>query len=76
MFITNLKKLQFSVNSLSANPQKWSHTQTIRRLLPTNCVSVFDQFVGLGLEGLNVVQYIEALLMHCSKFISAHLNCV
>ena len=25
-------------------------TQTIRRLLPTNCLSVFDQFVGLTLK--------------------------
>ena len=24
------------------------HTQTIRRLLPTNCLSVFDDFVGFG----------------------------
>ena len=28
------------------------HAQTIRRLLPTNCLSVFDHFVGLGLKGL------------------------
>ena len=28
------------------------HTQTIRRLLPTNCLSVFDHFVGLALKGL------------------------
>ena len=28
------------------------HTQTIRRLLPTNCLSVFDHFVGLLLKGL------------------------
>ena len=28
--------------------------QTIRRKLPTNCLSVFDHFVGLALEGLNV----------------------
>ena len=28
------------------------HTQTIRRLLPTNCLSVFDHFVGSGLKGL------------------------
>ena len=27
-------------------------TQTIRRLLPTNCLSVFDHFVGFALEGL------------------------
>ena len=28
------------------------HTQTIRRLLPTNCLSVFDNFVRLALKGL------------------------
>ena len=30
------------------------HTQTIRCKLPTNCLSVFDHFVGLALKGLNV----------------------
>ena len=29
------------------------HNQTIHRLLPTNCLSVFDHFVGLALKGLN-----------------------
>ena len=29
------------------------HTQTIRRLLPKNCLSVFDYFMGLALKGLN-----------------------
>ena len=29
------------------------HTQTIRRFLPTNCLSVFDHYVGLALKGLN-----------------------
>ena len=28
-------------------------TQTIRRLLPTNCLSVFDHFVGLALKRSN-----------------------
>ena len=28
------------------------HTQIIRRLLPTNCLSVFDRFVGLALKEL------------------------
>ena len=28
------------------------HTQTIRPLLPTNCLSVFDHFVGLTLKEL------------------------
>ena len=31
------------------------HTQTIRRLLPTNCSSVFDHFVGVALKGLKKV---------------------
>ena len=30
------------------------HTQTICRKLPTNCLSVFDHFVGLALKGLKV----------------------
>ena len=29
------------------------HTQAIRRLLLTNCLSVFHDFVGLVLKGLN-----------------------
>ena len=28
------------------------HTQTILRQQPTNCLSVFDHFVGLALKGL------------------------
>ena len=32
------------------------HTQTIRRLLPMNCLSVFDYFVGLALKGLKTLQ--------------------
>ena len=28
------------------------YTQTTRRLLPTNLLSVFDHFVGLALKGL------------------------
>ena len=29
------------------------HTQTIRRKLTTNSLSVFDHFVGLAVKGLN-----------------------
>ena len=29
------------------------HAQTIRRQKPTNCLSLFDHFVGLALKGLN-----------------------
>ena len=41
------------INPLSANPPEWS---SIRKQfvgkLPTNCLSVFDHFVGLALKGL------------------------
>ena len=41
--------------------QKWrrqravEHTEAIRRLLRTNCLSVFDHFVGLTLKGLRFI---------------------
>ena len=35
------------------------HTQTIRRQKPTNCLSVFDHFVGLVRKGLNVVENLK-----------------
>ena len=43
----------FPINSLSANPTKWSNTrkQFVGNLL-TNRLSVFDHFVGLALKGL------------------------
>ena len=34
------------------NGHTHTHTQTIRLLLPTNCLSVFDHFVELVLKGL------------------------
>ena len=42
------------VNPLSANITKWSNVlkQFVGKL-PTNCLSVFDPFVGLALKGLN-----------------------
>ena len=33
------------------------HIQTLRRLLLTNCLSVFDHFVGLVLKGLTISIY-------------------
>ena len=40
-------------NPLSANFTKWSNTlkQFVGKL-PTNCLSMFDHFVGLALKGL------------------------
>ena len=44
---TNHEEFRLVINPLSATPTKWSNA-----LLPTNCLSVFDHFVGLALKGL------------------------
>ena len=43
----------FDLNSLSANPIKWSNTrkQFVNKL-PTNCLSLFNHFMKLALKGL------------------------
>ena len=40
------------------------HTQAIRRNLPTNCFSVFDHFVILGLNRLKYCDLAKASLCH------------
>ena len=57
------------LNSLSANFTKWSITlkQFVGKL-PTNCLSVFDHFVGLALKGLIMISsYLEQLLIIITK---------
>ena len=61
-----LKINQFEMNSVpcqwnfvsetfKSQPHKMvKHTQITRRLLPTNCLSVFENFVRLALKGLNI----------------------
>ena len=44
----------FIFNPSNANPIKWSNTlKQFVGNLPTNCLSVFDHFVGLTLKGLS-----------------------
>ena len=43
------------------------HTQTIRRQQSTNCLSVFNHFVGLVLKELKLVSAYEKL-HHINKF--------
>ena len=47
-------------NPLSANFTKWSNTlkQFVGKL-PTNCLSVFGNFVGLALKGLKTCQILH-----------------
>ena len=46
-------------------------TQAIRRLLPTNCLSMFDHFVGLTLKGLNKKKNIAHRQAHSKKKLAA-----
>ena len=41
------------------------HAQTIRWQKPTNCLSVFDHFVGLALKGLNVLDTVFFNVNRC-----------
>ena len=44
------------VNPSSVNPTKWSNTlKKFVGNLPTNCLSVFDHFVGLALKTLMTI---------------------
>ena len=46
--------ISFDVKPLSANFTKWLNTlKQFVGNLPTNCLSVFDHFVGLALKGLS-----------------------
>ena len=51
-----------TLNPLSANPSKWLNTfkQFIGKL-PTNCLNVFDHFVGWALKGLNFRQKVNPI---------------
>ena len=52
-FVNHFMKNVKGSNPLSASITKWSNTlkQFVGKL-PTNCLSVFDHFVGLALKGL------------------------
>ena len=43
------------------------HTQTIRRQLPTNCLTVFDHFMNLALKGLIISYPSRSSLEACEK---------
>ena len=43
-------------------------TQTIRRLLKTNCLSLFDYFVGLALERLITVRIYDQFIAETPSY--------
>ena len=64
--------IDITVNPLSANFIKWSNAlkQFVVKL-PTNCLSVFDHFVGLALKGLKLVKKTKILYYFIFFIISA-----
>ena len=53
-----------NINLLSANPRKWSNTlKQFVSCWPTNCLTVFDHFLGLALKGLIYEVMMKSLLM-------------
>ena len=63
------------IDPLSANITKWLNTlkQFVDKL-PTNCLSVFDHFVGLALKGLTDCIYVPIYSKKCvSSFMVRYL---
>ena len=53
LYVSNTDLIEFQLNPLSVNFTKWSNTlKQFVGNLPTNCLGVFDHFVGLALKGL------------------------
>ena len=63
--IAKMIELENTLNPLSANFPKWSNTlkQFVPKL-PTNCLSVFDHFVGLAFKGLKVLDSTNERFVH------------
>ena len=66
-FVLDGSWICFVLTPLSAKPTKWSNTQTIHWQQPTNCLYVFDHFVGLALKELikTVFFFIELVIYKC-----------
>ena len=48
-----ISNFKYKLNPLSVNPTNWSNTlKQFAGILSTNCLSVFDHFVGLAPKGL------------------------
>ena len=66
-----LETIHICVNPLSANFTKW--TNTLKQFVgkfPTNCLSVFDHFVGLELKGLIAFFKMSTLLKFFAKILT------
>ena len=70
-------KRPFVFWTFQCHPNKmFKHIQTICRFLPTNCLSMFDHFVGLVLKGLTKILSMILIIWKKTKTkkLSSHLS--
>ena len=61
--VTHIVAIFPFVKPFKCQPHKMvKHIQTIRWLLPTNCLSVFNHFERLALKGLNTFHYSAVII--------------
>ena len=60
-YSTDSSKWLTVFNPLSPNPTKWSNTLKLSNPAQTDCLSVFDHFVGLALKGLTIFNWKMAI---------------
>ena len=74
----------WKLNPFSVNPHKMvKHTQTIGQQQLTNCLGVFDHFVGLALKGLRMppllfnkfINYLSFLISKTQLIIHTSIRC-
>ena len=51
--------MPFCLTLWASTPKMVKHTQTIRQQQPTNCLSVFNHFVGLALKVLTLSMFLQ-----------------
>ena len=69
--------LEENLNPLSANPTKWSNTlKQFIGIFPTNCLSVFDHFVGLAIEKLKWKEINSSLRLHDYEYKISFVNLI
>ena len=61
--------------TLQRQPNMFKHTQAIRWLLPTSCISVFDYFGGVGSETINYFRQKASSKMSGNVLVTLLVSC-
>ena len=63
--LCNTKNSVFTSHFTCQSHKIVKHNQKIRRQQPTNCLSVFNHFVGLALKELNTESLFSVMMISC-----------